>query len=141
MAEDLARIYGTEQDRVNCPFYFKMGACRHGDRCSRQHNKPTSSQTVLIGNMYQTRQQHAKLNSTMPPPEDPVKEQQHFEDFFEDVFEELIKFGIVEDINVCENACDHLAGNVYVVYQDEDAAARCVENLVGRWYEGTFIVM
>jgi hypothetical protein len=25
--------------RVNCPFYFKMGACRHGDRCSRAHNR------------------------------------------------------------------------------------------------------
>ena len=21
----------------DCPFYFKIGACRHGDRCSRQH--------------------------------------------------------------------------------------------------------
>ncbi len=30
--------------RVNCSFYFKIGACRHGDRCSRIHNKPTFSQ-------------------------------------------------------------------------------------------------
>lgn len=30
--------------RVNCSFYFKIGACRHGDRCSRLHNKPTFSQ-------------------------------------------------------------------------------------------------
>ena len=21
---------GTEEDRVNCPFYFKIGACRNG---------------------------------------------------------------------------------------------------------------
>eukprot|EP01047_Picozoa_sp_COSAG01_P099181 COSAG01_NODE_29244_length_642_cov_0.732965_1_plen_73_part_10 len=35
----LARIFGTEEDKVNCPFYFKIGACRHGDRCSRLHNK------------------------------------------------------------------------------------------------------
>ncbi len=34
--------------RVNCPFYFKIGACRHGDKCSRLHNKPLFSQTVLI---------------------------------------------------------------------------------------------
>ena len=39
--------------RVNCPFYFKIGACRHGERCSRLHNKPTFSQTVLCSNMYQ----------------------------------------------------------------------------------------
>lgn len=33
--------------RVNCSFYFKIGACRHGDRCSRLHNKPTFSQVRI----------------------------------------------------------------------------------------------
>lgn len=33
--------------RVNCSFYFKIGACRHGDRCSRLHNKPTFSQVKI----------------------------------------------------------------------------------------------
>ncbi|XP_050738958.1 splicing factor U2AF 35 kDa subunit-like isoform X3 [Eriocheir sinensis] len=46
MAEYLASIFGTEKDKVNCSFYFKIGACRHGDRCSRIHNKPTFSQCV-----------------------------------------------------------------------------------------------
>eukprot|EP00179_Madagascaria_erythrocladioides_P008545 CAMPEP_0198316346 /NCGR_PEP_ID=MMETSP1450-20131203/6279_1 /TAXON_ID=753684 ORGANISM="Madagascaria erythrocladiodes, Strain CCMP3234" /NCGR_SAMPLE_ID=MMETSP1450 /ASSEMBLY_ACC=CAM_ASM_001115 /LENGTH=78 /DNA_ID=CAMNT_0044019497 /DNA_START=56 /DNA_END=288 /DNA_ORIENTATION=+ len=52
MAEHLASIFGTEKDRVNCPFYFKIGACRHGDRCSRTHNKPVFSQTLLLQNFY-----------------------------------------------------------------------------------------
>lgn len=34
--------------RVNCSFYFKIGACRHGDRCSRLHNKPTFSQVRTV---------------------------------------------------------------------------------------------
>jgi len=34
MAEYLASIFGTEKDKVNCSFFFKMGACTHGDRCS-----------------------------------------------------------------------------------------------------------
>lgn len=34
--------------RVNCSFYFKIGACRHGDRCSRLHNKPTFSQVCVL---------------------------------------------------------------------------------------------
>ena len=33
--------------RVNCAFYHKIGACRHGDQCSRLHNKPTFSQVVM----------------------------------------------------------------------------------------------
>lgn len=37
--------------RVNCSFYFKIGACRHGDRCSRLHNKPTFSQVRLLGSL------------------------------------------------------------------------------------------
>lgn len=37
---------------MNCPFYFKVGACRNGDQCSRQHNRPTSSQTLLLSHMY-----------------------------------------------------------------------------------------
>nr|XP_037847486.1 splicing factor U2AF 26 kDa subunit isoform X2 [Chlorocebus sabaeus] len=47
MAEYLASIFGTEKDKVNYSFYFKIGACRHGDRCSRLHNKPTFSQEVF----------------------------------------------------------------------------------------------
>jgi hypothetical protein len=39
--------------QVNCPFYFKIGACRHGDRCSRQHHRPPFSQTVIIQHMWQ----------------------------------------------------------------------------------------
>ena len=42
--------------RVNCSFYFKIGACRHGERCSRIHNKPTFSQTILLQNLYQNPQ-------------------------------------------------------------------------------------
>ena len=48
MAQHLAKIFGTEEDKVNCPFYLKMGACRHGDRCSRIHNRPVLSQTILL---------------------------------------------------------------------------------------------
>ncbi|EFJ24670.1 hypothetical protein SELMODRAFT_101529, partial [Selaginella moellendorffii] len=42
------------QDRVNCPFYLKMGACRRRDRCSRAHLKPKQSCTLLLNNMYQS---------------------------------------------------------------------------------------
>ncbi|GJV23958.1 splicing factor U2af small subunit B-like protein [Tanacetum coccineum] len=53
MAEHLALIFGPETDRVNCPFYFKIGACRHGDGCSRLHTKPIIIPTLLLSNMYQ----------------------------------------------------------------------------------------
>jgi len=34
MAEHLASIFGTEKDRVNCPFYFKIGYAAHVQACN-----------------------------------------------------------------------------------------------------------
>jgi len=47
--------------RVNCSFFFKIGACRHGERCSRLHNKPTFSQTILLQNLYLNPQNSAQV--------------------------------------------------------------------------------
>lgn len=86
MAEHLASIFGTEKDRVNCPFYFKIGACRHGDRCSRLHTKPTISPTLVLSNMYQRPDMNLNFiaNPSQPqPPQpqslDPEKLQDHFD--------------------------------------------------------------
>lgn len=41
--------------------------------------------------------------------------QQHFDDFFEEIFVELeMKYGEIEEMNVCDNLGDHLVGNVYI---------------------------
>ena len=86
MAEHLASIYGTEKDRVNRPFYFKIGACRHGERCSRLHMRPTLSQTILMTNMYENPEYAAATGAI--PAMTKAQCQDHFEDFYEDVFEE-----------------------------------------------------
>ena len=53
MAETLARFFCTEEDKENCPFYFKNGACRYGEKCTRRHLKPSKSPTLLFPRMYQ----------------------------------------------------------------------------------------
>lgn len=136
MAEHLASIFGTEKDRVNCPFYFKIGACRHGERCSRLHNKPTLSQTILMSNMYQSPAAAAIANPTAQINTDPRAIQEHFEDFYEDIFEELAKFGELEGLNVCDNTSDHLIGNVYVKFREEESALAALNALSGRFYSG-----
>eukprot|EP00775_Hariotina_reticulata_P005245 gene5245-5480_t len=137
MAEHLASIFGTEKDRVNCPFYFKIGACRHGDRCSRLHNKPTISQTMLIPNMYQNPVLNAPLGPDgLPVQVAPDEVMEHYEDFYEDVFEELAQYGELENLNVCDNLADHMVGNVYVKFRDEEGAAKALQALQGRYYAG-----
>ncbi|URE34581.1 hypothetical protein MUK42_07525 [Musa troglodytarum] len=141
MAEHLASIFGTEKDRVNCPFYFKIGACRHGDRCSRLHNRPTISPTLLLSNMYQRPDMVTPGVDAQGQPIDPQKIQEHFEDFYEDIFEELGKFGEIESLNVCDNLADHMIGNVYVQYREEEQAAAAMRALQGRFYSGRPIIV
>ncbi|KAH7512101.1 splicing factor U2af small subunit B [Ziziphus jujuba] len=142
MAEHLASIFGTEKDRVNCPFYFKIGACRHGDRCSRLHTKPSISPTLLLSNMYQ---RPDMLTAPGVDPQgqslDPRKIQDNFEDFYEDLFEELSKYGQIESLNICDNLADHMVGNVYVQFREEEHAAAALQNLSGRFYAGRPIIV
>ncbi|KAL8526254.1 hypothetical protein ACS0TY_015469 [Phlomoides rotata] len=140
MAEHLASIFGTEKDRVNCPFYFKIGACRHGDRCSRLHTKPSISPTLLLSNMYQRPDMITPGVDPQGQPLDPKKIQSHFEDFYEDLFQELSKYGDIQSLNICDNLADHMVGNVYVQFREEDQAQNALQNLVGRSYEGRPII-
>jgi len=130
MAEHLASIYGTEKDKVNCSFYFKIGACRHGEKCSRKHVKPTFSQTIVVPNMYHNPSHDPTCTYTE------TQLQQHFDLFYEDVFIELAKYGEIEEMNVCDNVGDHLVGNVYARYGYEEEAGIAVEELNKRFYAG-----
>ncbi|WCJ41707.1 Splicing factor U2AF 35 kDa subunit [Euphorbia peplus] len=141
MAEHLASIFGTEKDRVNCPFYFKIGACRHGDRCSRLHTKPSVSPTILLSNMYQRPDMITPGVDAQGNRIDPRKIQDHFEDFYEDLFEELNKYGEIESLNVCDNLADHMVGNVYVQFRKEEHAENALQNLTGRFYAGRPIIV
>lgn len=140
MAEHLARIYGTEEDRVNCPFYWKIGSCRHGDQCSRIHNRPMVSQTVLLKNMYQSPPVAIAMAEGQPVDDAQAEEaQDHFELFYEEVFHELSKFGELVDMGVVDNIGDHLIGSVYVKFVKEAGAEKALRSLTGRFYAGRVI--
>lgn len=139
-AEQLARVFGTEEDPVNCAFYFKVGVCRNGDKCTRKHNRPTSSQTLLLLHMY-TNPPEALLIANDEPWDEPMydKAQQHLELFYHEVFLELANYGEIEDVVVVDNVADHQIGNVYVKYYYEEDAERALKGLLGRWYGGKLI--
>ena len=129
--------------RVNCSFYFKIGACRHGDRCSRIHNKPTFSQTILLSNLYHNPSNVAITQDggvgQIPglPVISEAAVQEHFDNFFEDVFVEIEdKYGEIEEMNVCDNLGDHLVGNVYIKFKGEEDAEKAVNDLNNRWFAG-----
>ena len=59
---------------------------------------------------------------------------EHFEAFYEEVFMELAKYGEIEEMVVADNIGDHMIGNVYVKFQDEDQAQKAMTALNGRYY-------
>ncbi|KAL5703775.1 hypothetical protein ACHQM5_022286 [Ranunculus cassubicifolius] len=61
-------------------------------------------------------------------------------DFYEDLFEELSKYGEIESLNICDNLADHMVGNVYVQFRDEEDAASAVQNLTGRFYADVLLL-
>merc|ERR1711928_181343 len=136
MAEYLASIFGTEKDKVNCSFYFKIGACRHGDRCSRIHNKPTFSQNFYVNPQNATKTADGTAVPGIITMSD-EEAQEHFDNFFEDVFAECEdKYGEIEEMNVCDNLGDHLVGNVYIKFRKEEDAEKAVNDLNNRWFAG-----
>jgi splicing factor U2AF 35 kDa subunit len=155
MAKHLARIHGTEEDKVNCPFYFKIGACRHEDRCSRLHHKPAFSPTILLKHMYKNpaaaaaggggggggmMTQAALDNNNTGGSTNARQIYEDFLDFFEDVFLELSKYGRLEGLHVVDNLGDHMIGHVYAKYYDEEEAADALEHLSsGRYYDGRLL--
>lgn len=80
---------------MNCPFYVKIGACRHGDRCSRQHNKPLYSQTVVLEHMYVNPMSDVIATGGRLSREQEHEIQERFLDFYEDVFLEVSEYGEV----------------------------------------------
>ena len=132
MADRLASIYGTEKDKVNCSFYFKIGACRHGDDCSRKHVKPLYSTTILIPNVWLNPLNSFKDRSLSTDQIDSM-----FDTFWEDFFIEVsLKYGEIEDMKVCDNVGDHLIGNVYIKFRTEEQAAAAVHGINRRFYAG-----
>merc|ERR1719183_3440645 len=53
------------------------------------------------------------------------KKTDHYEDFMEDMVEECLTYA---------NMGDHMLGNTFVRYEDEDQAEACIKGINGRFY-------
>lgn len=115
-------------DRSLCTFYQKIGACRHGEKCSRRHVKPTESNTILLANLYQAHKKGEVSGKAEPAAV--------FDQFYADVFMKAATQGEVESMVVCENENFHLIGNVYVRFTSLAAASKAVMTLNQEWYGG-----
>ncbi|XP_073681930.1 U2 small nuclear ribonucleoprotein auxiliary factor 35 kDa subunit-related protein 2-like [Garra rufa] len=137
---DAPKDYGTEKDKANCPFFLKTGACRFGDRCSRKHEHPTSSSTLMVRGMFvtfgmeQSRRDDYDTDASLEYSEEEMHQQ--FLDFYEDALPEFKNAGRVVQFKVSCNYEPHLRGNVYVQYDTEEQCREAFMMFNGRWYAG-----
>jgi len=89
-------------------------------------------------NMYHT--PFTQYGPNSEPLFDPKLAQEHLDDFYEDVFLEMAQFGEIEEIYICRNLGDHLNGNCYIKFYEEEGAAKALEACRGRYYGGRPIV-
>ena len=128
------------KNRVNCFFYCKVGACRHGEKCTRIHNKPQISPTIMFRHLYQNPPAALAFASGQKVSDLELKEAlQHFEKFYEEIFVELSSFGELKELAVCDNLGDHLIGNVYARFNDEASAAKAYDALAGKYYNSKLV--
>ena len=80
----------------------------------------------------------AELKAYGAPPSDvdAIEYRDAFDDFYEEIYSEFEKFGKIEEVVVAGNLGDHLLGNVYVKYFDEEDTQKALTNLNGRFYAG-----
>jgi len=120
-------LFGTEQDPHNCSFFLRIGACRHGENCPKKHNWPSFSNTLLFEHIW------VANKSVMG---NKRKLQNHYEDFLEDFIEEMKKFGDILETLTMMNTGDHMIGNTFVKFADEEQAAAALAGVKGRFYAG-----
>lgn len=134
---------GSRNDGSRCNFFSKMGACRHGDNCTKTHFRPPTSRVVLFPLMYPNpqaahiyvRDKHWEFSSFEKKYLD-----MHFEKFFKDVWRTFMEFGRIISIHVCANLCDHLLGNVYIQFEESRAAEKVCQELHSRSYNGILLL-
>ncbi|VUZ49720.1 unnamed protein product [Hymenolepis diminuta] len=137
-----------------CQFFWKTGACRYGDRCSRQHPLPPLHSSdiaslglshsnpprliLIIENMFN----HFSLQCD-PLEADETQLLIDYRDFYADVRPELenICGGPLEVFRCCRNALPHLRGNVYIQFTQHPAIASDIAlRLSSRLYDGKQLV-
>lgn len=121
--EELTKTVDTNPGKQPCSFFSKTSVCRFGIKCTRNHNRPSISNMILIPNFFT----HIRLEQSAPTEysSDLLLEYNDaelynaFKEFFADTLPEFQKFGNVTQFRVCYNEEAHLRGNVYVEFDND----------------------
>lgn len=137
---ELQIIRETNPGREGCSFFNKVGSCRFGIQCSRNHRYPGISNVLLFFNFYThftlEHNRSSEYDTDIGLEYDESEMYSHFKEFYNDVVPEFKSHGKVTMVKVCCNTEIHLRGNVYVEFKTEREALIAYRKFHGRWYGG-----
>ena len=98
------------------------------------------SQTILFKHLYQNPKEAISFAEGNKISDKDLKASlDHFYDFYEEIFTELSNFGELLELNVCDNLGDHMIGNVYAKFSNEEYASRAFNTLAGKYYHSNLV--
>ena len=98
------------------------------------------SQTILFKHLYQNPKEAISFAEGNKISDKDLKASlDHFYDFYEEMFTELSNFGELLELNVCDNLGDHMIGNVYAKFSNEEYASRAFNTLAGKYYHSNLV--
>ncbi|KAK6619029.1 hypothetical protein RUM44_003411 [Polyplax serrata] len=137
---ELQCVTETHPGKEICSFFYKVGACRFGSQCSRNHQHLHISNTLMISNFYShftlDQCKSSEYDTDIGLEYEDSDMYSHFREFYLDVIPEFKRFGDVTMVKICCNSEPHLRGNVYIEYKDERDAMVAYRGFQGRWYGG-----
>lgn len=137
---ELRSVRETNPGKEMCLFFNKVGACRFGNQCSRNHQHLKISNTLMITNFYShftlDQSKSSEYDTDISLEYEDSEMYLHFKEFYNDVVPEFKKFGEITMVKVCCNVEVHLRGNVYVEFKSERDALVAYKAFQGRWYGG-----
>ena len=98
------------------------------------------SQTILFKHLYQNPPEAISFAEGNKISDAALKSSlDHFYKFYEEIFIELSNFGELKELNVCDNLGDHMIGNVYAKFANEEYAQRAFNTLAGKYYHSNLV--
>ena len=98
------------------------------------------SQTILFKHLYQNPPEAISFAEGNKISDEALKSSlDHFYDFYEEIFIELSNLGELKELYVCDNLGDHMIGNVYAKFANEEYASRAYNTLAGKYYHSNLV--
>lgn len=112
--------------RPPCPFFTKLGACRFGSGCARDHVRPASARTLILSQVLPASSGDAE---SMSGNGGPIDDSAQVQAFCTTLLDRVRGCGTVQQLIVLCNQTAHLRGTMYLQFASAAEATAAIATL------------